>query len=122
MASKGAQVKTFAHQRPVRDGSGELTGYRPGPVFRVTDSALGGCFCRDRARRLVVGLEAGDIISFRPEGTRQRITAPAAELYRAALQWLANRATLERARGRKAMLAARRLRRNLAAAERRLTR
>lgn len=115
-------MKTFTHQRPIRDDLGIITGYRPAPAFRVTDAPLGGSFCKDRARRLVVGLEAGDVISFRPEGTRQRITAPAAELYRAALQWIANRATLERARERKTALAARRLRRNLLAAERRLTR
>ena len=62
-------MKTFSHKRPIRDDKGEIEGYRPGPAFRVTDKVLGSQFGIDDERRLVVGLEGGDIISFRPECT-----------------------------------------------------
>lgn len=113
-------MKTFNHTRPMRDAEGNEVSRRAAPVWRMTVGELGGTFLRDKRRRLVVGLEAGDVISFRPEGTRQRVTVEAHRLYAEVLRWRAGREQLERARERKAQLAARRESRRLAAAERRL--
>ena len=70
-------------------------------VWRVTRETLGGCFGRDRHRRLVVGIVGVDQLVFRPQGTRQEVRLNVTDAYRIALQRLANIATLERARERK---------------------
>lgn len=90
------------------------------PAFRMTRAVLGGAFGTDKKHELVVGLEAGDIISFRPARTQRKVTATAVQLYRAVLQWQANVANLEKARARKAALALQRERRSIARAEARL--
>lgn len=62
---------TFHH---LRDG-------RPAVVARVTNGALGFNHGPDRGRALVVTLEAGDLIVFRPKGTRQRLALNAFDAY-----------------------------------------
>ena len=52
------------------------------PARRVTKGELSGYYGPDAGRELVVSLEAGDIISFRPKGTRQQYTASAFDLFR----------------------------------------
>ena len=40
-----------------------------------------------RARRLVVALEPGDVITFREERSRRRFTAPLARVFRQVVLW-----------------------------------
>lgn len=115
-------MKTFSHTRPVRDENGNEVTRKPAPAFRVTVDQLGGSFCKDWQRRLVVGLEPGDIITFRPEGTRQKVTYPAKELFRWVLFQKANAAQLAKARERKARLADARAEAKRLRAERKLSR
>jgi hypothetical protein len=79
-------MKTFSHMRPVRDASGSIVGQKAAPVSRVTREELGGEFGPDQHRQLVVTLEPGDVICFRPKGTRQSVRAPAAWLYVKAIE------------------------------------
>ena len=62
---------TFHH---LRDG-------KPAIVARMTNAGLGFQYGPDRGRALVVSLEAGDLIVFRPKGTRQRIVLSAFDAY-----------------------------------------
>lgn len=52
------------------------------PARRVTKGELPGYYGPDAGRELIVSLEAGDIICFRPKGTRQRYTASAFDLFK----------------------------------------
>jgi hypothetical protein len=54
---------------------------KPRPCVRVTAGGLGFNYGRDRGRALVVSLEAGDLVCFRPKGTRQRLAVSAFDLY-----------------------------------------
>ncbi len=67
---------TFYH---LRDG-------KPSIVARVTNRTLVGNYGPDRDRELVVSLEAGDLIVFRPKGTRQRLVLSAFDAYAFALR------------------------------------
>lgn len=51
------------------------------PARRVTRGALGMNHGPDRGRPLIVELRAGDLIVFRPKGTRQRHAASAFDLF-----------------------------------------
>lgn len=51
------------------------------PARRVTIGALGMNHGRDRRRALIVSLESGDLIVFRPKGTRQRLMLSAFDAY-----------------------------------------
>lgn len=109
--------------RPIRDKkTGERIGEKPSPARAVTKKELGAAFGRDDERRLVVSLEAEDLITFRPYGTRQIISAPAKDLYRQVIMWQANKAQLERARERKTVKQAQRLARKIKREEKKLTR
>jgi hypothetical protein len=105
----------FGHLRP--DGNG---GFKPSPVQGITREQLGSGFGADRKHRLIVSLEAGDLLVFRPERTSRPVTAKAADVYRWILLCRANSAQLERARARKAAKAARLARQRQERAERRL--
>ena len=67
---------TFHH---LRDG-------KPSIIKRVTNGKLAANYGPDSGRALVVSLEAGDRIVFRPKGTRQRITLEAFDAYAFALR------------------------------------
>jgi hypothetical protein len=79
-------MKTFGHVRPVRDEAGNIIGSKPATARRVTRAELGGAFGLDGHRRLVVSLAAGDVITFRPERTRQEVSVLALDCYRFALR------------------------------------
>ena len=113
-------MNTFNHQRPVRNDGGEVTGHKPAPVSRVTVAELGGQFGLHKRHRLVVTLTGGDVIEFRPERTRQKVTILAVDVYRFVLRCAAQRSTLEKARERKVKLAESRDRRRIANADRKL--
>lgn len=91
-------------------------------VCRVTRETLGGNFGTDQNRRLVVSLKAGDILSLRPQGTRQEVTVALKDVYRWAIQARANRALLEKARAAKARKQELRIERKRAAEDRKLRR
>lgn len=70
-------------------------------VVRVTRKELDGSFGRDRHRKLVVKLKAGDVLEMWPQGTRQKVTIEIAQVYRQAIHYKAQIALLEKARARK---------------------
>lgn len=113
-------MNTFGHKTPVRDEAGEIVALRPTEVARVTRNELGGCHGPDKARKLVVTLRDGDIVAFRPHGTRREVTATAHDLYTAVLRWQANKVNLEKARERKEALKVSRAAARIAAADRRI--
>lgn len=89
-------------------------------VWRQTRDELGGHFGRDKRRKLVVGLVAVDQLVLYPKGTRQEVRVNLKDIFMWALRNRALRAQLERAREKKEQLKARRERRSIAAAERRI--
>lgn len=68
-------------------------------VFRVSYTVV-----RDRSKRreLVVGLETGDIITFRMKGTRQSVSVPIHDVYWYAMKKLAAHKLREKAAERRA--------------------
>lgn len=115
-------MKSFNHKRPIRGESGDVEGYRPAPVFRLTEAKLGHAFGSDHKHRLVVGLLPGDMLSFKPHKTRRAVNAMAVDLYAYLLRCEANKRVLERARERKARKAERLASERLKRAEKRLAR
>jgi hypothetical protein len=113
-------VREFGHKRPVRDKAGEIVGMQESPVTAVTREVLGAASLADSERRLVVSLEAGDLISIRPLGTRRVYRITAKDVFHYVLRCEANRLTLERARDRKAKKADRLARQRQERAEKRL--
>lgn len=98
-----------------------MTSFRK-PVKRVTEGQLGHTFGCDWDRKLVVTLNAGDLISLRPHGTRREVSILAADVYRYVLRCEANKSLLERARARKEAKAIRLARERQNRAERKLSR
>ena len=79
-------MRTFGHQRPVRDGQGTIVRTIPSPVCAITHNELGGQFGRDRNRRVIFTLEAADVVAMRPAGTTRTLRVEARDMYRWALQ------------------------------------
>lgn len=77
-------MRQFGHQRPIRDKDGKITAWKESPVRAVTRETLGGQFGRDRKRRLVVTLAAGDVIAFRPLASPRThtVSGTAQDIYR----------------------------------------
>lgn len=98
-----------------------MTSFRK-PVKRVTESEIGHSFGCDWDRKLVVTLNAGDLISIRPQGTRREVSILAVDVYRYILRCEANKALLEKARMRKESKALRLSRERERRAEKRLLR
>ena len=74
-------MREFGHKVPLRGDNGELTGLQERPAVRVTRNGLSGGYGPDSGRKLVVSLMDGDLIVFRPKGTRQRKAVSAFDLY-----------------------------------------
>lgn len=113
-------MRSFDHKRPERDKDGKIIGHKESPVGAVTRDPLGGAFGSDKKRRLVVTLCGGDVIRFRPHGTRRTVDLRAVDAYRWAIQCEANRKILEKARAKKAKKAEVRERRALDRMEKKL--
>jgi hypothetical protein len=94
-------MKKFNHTRHIRSSDGTIIGEAPAPAKRMTVSELGGGFGSDKRKRLVVTLEAGDVIGFRPEKTQRKLTLPATRAYSLALEIEAARQQRERKEMRK---------------------
>jgi len=114
-------IKYKLHTRTEPSGEA-VTRVTSDEVWRVTREVLGGAFGRDRARKLVVGFVAPDLLSLRPQGTRQEVKLQLVDVYRFALRCAANRKQLELARVRKEKKDRERERRRIADADRRLRR
>jgi hypothetical protein len=91
-------VKEFGHKRPVRDGAGQIAGMVDCPAQARTKDMCGSRFGPDSERRLVVSLEAGDLVCVRPERTKREYKVVAKDLFFWLLRAEANRLNLERAR------------------------
>lgn len=94
-------MKTFGHMRPVRDKSGNITGSKSSPVKARTVEPLGRKYGPDHDKRLVISLEAKDVIVLRPERTRRAESILATDLYAYLVRLRAQRGTLEKARAAK---------------------
>lgn len=90
------------------------------PARAVTRNECGGNFGGDSERRLVVSLDAGDLITVRPLGTRRTYRIEARDLFFHLLRIEANKVLLEKARERKAVRMARRQREQIRRTELRL--
>jgi hypothetical protein len=95
-------------------------------VIRVTNSALDGCFGRDRNRRIVITLVPGtdtvpDLIQLRPYGTRRTESIAAIDVYRIAIRRRVNCELLKKATAKKEKLRERRAKARIASADRRMT-
>jgi len=115
-------VNQFGQPIHIKNADGEIIGERIPQVSRLTKNELSGGFGPDNGRALVVSLRAGDIIAFRPQGTRREVTATAKDIYVAVLRWQANRLNLAKAIEAKARKKAKREREAIARAERKLRR
>lgn len=113
-------MKTFAHRRPIRDANGSKVGEYDAPVSRVTVAPLGGQFGSDKRKRLVVTLQAGDVIAMRPERTGRTLTITAVDAYRYLLRLAASRVVLEKARATKVRRQDQRERQRIARADAKL--
>lgn len=113
-------MKTFGHKRPRRDAQGNITALVDCPAQAVTREACGGSFGADSKRRLVVSLEAGDLVCVRPQRTNRVYRVAAKDLFHWLLRSEANLLALARARDMKAKRAARLARQRQERAEKRL--
>jgi cobalamin-dependent methionine synthase I len=99
--SKTVKVREKKHGKFVfkldADGNPE-TKVISAEVVRCTRNELDGHYGRDRGRRLVVRLKAGDVIEMWPMGTRQRYTAELKSVFSWMVRGAAAKATLEKAR------------------------
>jgi hypothetical protein len=111
-------MKYFDHKSPVRDKAGEVVGFKESPARAVTRGVLG--HGPDKGRRVVVSLVHGDLLEFRPQGTRRRYRIGAMAAYEWVLRSLATAANLQRLRERKANKAKRLAEARQRRAERRL--
>lgn len=112
-------MRFFGHKRPIRaPDTGEIIGQMNSPVRAVTREKLGRQFGPDHNRRLMVTLEAGDLIVIRPEKTLRPEKMAAVDVYRYMLRCKANARHLEKARETKSAKRARRIKRQIDAADR----
>ena len=79
-------MRSFGHQRPVRDDQQHIVEMLPSPVCAITQDELGGQFGRDKRRRVIFTLEKNDLVAMRPAGTTRTLRVPARDVYRWALQ------------------------------------
>lgn len=91
-------MKTFGHKRPVRK-AGELVYLKPSPATAVTNDPYSVLYTK--ARRIVVCLEAGDIISFRELGRRHKWYLAVDTAFRYAVRCKAAADRLEKVKKRK---------------------
>lgn len=113
-------MKEFGHKRPRRNAAGEIIDLIDCPAKAVTRNPCGFGFGPDSKRKLVVSLEAGDLVVVRPLRTARVYRIEARDLFHVLLRAEANRLNLERARDRKARKAERLARARQERAEKRL--
>jgi hypothetical protein len=91
-------MKLFGHERRSHDSNGVFLEAKASPAQAVTKGSLPALFGADSGRRLVVSLEAGDLITFRPARTPRRYSMRAVDVFAWVLRCRANAAQLEKAR------------------------
>lgn len=95
----------------------------PECVTRITRDPLDGSFGKDRGRKLVVKLMAGDVLSLKPHKTQQEpLTARLSDIYRWIIHGRAQKAHMLKMVERKKKLAERREQRRRDDADRRFKR
>lgn len=115
-------MREFGHKRPLRAPStGEVLDMIESPVAAITREALGGQFGSDKRRKLIVTLEAGDLIVVRPQGTRRPEKMSAVDVYRYMIRCKSNLIALTKARDKKARKAERLAAARIARADKRIT-
>lgn len=113
--------KVGSKLRPVFDDDGNpCTKVVSAEVVRSTRGVLDGHFGKDRGRKLVVRLKAGDVIEIWPLGTRQRYSAELKHVFAWMVRGAALKIQLEKARARKAKKQGQRERRRIRDGERKL--
>lgn len=115
-------MKAFGHQRIEHATNGEVARLVDSPARAVTREVLGSKFGPDSERRLIVSLEAGDLLSLRPLGTRRAYHITARDLFWHVLRCEAAAMNLAKAREAKERKAARLAAARQARAEKKLTR
>lgn len=115
-------MRTFGHCRVIRGEDGTECGSQPSPVRAITLEPLGSFFGTDGKHRLIISLEAEDLIVLRPEKTSRPVAIKAQDLYAYVLRSQANVASLARARESKLAKATRREAARIRAADRKITR
>jgi hypothetical protein len=113
-------MKSFGHQRPVRNDAGEITGMVLSPVRVRTIEPLGRAYGTDHDKRLVLTAHPRDVIGLRPERTQRELLIEARDLYAHLIRLEANRALLQKARDRKIARAAQRESQRIARQKRQL--
>lgn len=94
-------MRTFGHCRPVRNDKGWIISHKPSPVRAVTKDTLGTGYGTDSDKRLVVSLEAGDLIVIRPEKTTRTVSITVVDIYAHIIRCQSNLIALAKARARK---------------------
>lgn len=101
-------MRSFGHNRPIRDDKGAIVGSTPSPVQVRTIEPLGPFFGTDKEKRLIVTLDAKDLIVMRPEKTQRAVSVKAADVYAWVLRTQANFIARAKAEARKVVKDARR--------------
>ena len=113
-------MKTFGHNRPVRDNAGAVIGSKPSPVRVRTLDGLPLNYGTDKRKRLILTCHPQDVIGLRPERTGRELKITAVDLYAHLIRIAASCKTLEKARAKKAAKAIRLARNRQEYAERKL--
>lgn len=95
-------MKTFSHNRPVRDATGAVIGSKPSPVRVRTLEGLPLNYGTDKRKRLILTCHLKDVIGLRPERTGRELKITAVDLYAHLIRIAASCRTLEKARVKKA--------------------
>lgn len=94
-------MRHFGNTRPVRDGSGAVIGSVASPAKARTVGTLTQNHGSDSGKYLVVALEAGDVITIRPNRTRRKVSIEAKTLYEQLLRLKAAKHSAEKRARRK---------------------
>lgn len=113
-------MRRFGHIRYDRDDQGEVIASKASPARAKTVDGLPHNYGTDKGRRLIVSLDAQDLITVRPEKTTRPLQIKAQDLYGHLLRCQANLRTLEKARQSKATKERQRRNARIKRAEKRL--
>ena len=63
-------MRTFGHRRKIRDKSGQIIGEKSSPPAAITRNEYYVLY--SKSRKIVVSCDAGDVLTFRELGRRQK--------------------------------------------------
>lgn len=81
-------MRTFGHKRKLRDATGQVVGEKPSPPSAITREKYAVLY--PKARKIIVTLEAGDVLAFREHGRRHRWLLAVDTAFRYAVRCQAN--------------------------------